>query len=146
MSGVGLAHDFDGVEALRIRVRDIGQFDRHDLLDIIGATVESQTRRRIEDDKSSPVGVPWAAWSEAYADTRHSGHSLLEGEGHLLASMTHTVGLISVEVGSNQVYAATHQFGDPGRNIPARPSLGLSSADAAELETDILAFLRRITP
>jgi len=38
-----------------------------------------------------------------------------------------------VQVGSNLIYAATHQFGDPARNIPARPFLGLSTDDRTEI-------------
>ena len=33
------------------------------------------------------------------------------------------------EAGTNLVYAATHQFGDPERIIPARPFLGVSDED-----------------
>ena len=28
--------------------------------------------------------------------------------------------------GTNLIYAATHHYGDPGRNIPARPFLSVS--------------------
>ena len=31
--------------------------------------------------------------------------------------------------GTNLIYAATHQFGDPDRDIPARPYLGASGED-----------------
>ena len=38
-----------------------------------------------------------------------------------------------VTVGSVKEYAATHQYGDEERNIPARPYLGLSERDVGEL-------------
>ncbi|MFB1078141.1 phage virion morphogenesis protein, partial [Photobacterium damselae] len=37
------------------------------LLDALGAVVESQTRRRIADEKESPDGQAWPDWSQAYA-------------------------------------------------------------------------------
>ena len=42
-----------------------------------------------------------------------------------------------LEFGTDRKYGATHQFGDPRRNIPARPFLGLSDDDHREV-LDIL--------
>lgn len=148
MSGAGLAYDLSGLDVLRRRVGALGKIDRRALLDVIGATVESQTRRRITDDKEAPDGNEWAAWSGGYAAKRHGGHSLLEGEGLLLGSLGYAVALAGdqVEVGSNMIYAATHQFGDEKRNIPARPFLGLSRDDEAELDDAIDNFISRVLP
>jgi phage gpG-like protein len=50
---------------------------------------------------------------------------------------------------SNIVYAATHQFGDDERNIPARPYLGLSQENAQDvldvIEDWIDQQIRRMT-
>lgn len=105
------------------------QIDTGPLLEGIGAEVESQTRRRIQVDKASPSGKAWPEWSADYAETRHSGQSLLQGEGHLLSSITYQVEGESVLVGSPLVYAATHQFGDEDRGIEARAYLGLEGQD-----------------
>ncbi|WP_332832872.1 hypothetical protein [Escherichia coli] len=48
-----------------------------ELLESIGAVVESQTRRRIIDEKSSPGGERWPDWSDGYKKTRHGNQSLL---------------------------------------------------------------------
>lgn len=45
----------------------------------------------------------------------------------------------SLQFGTDRIYGATHQFGDPKRNIPAREFIGLSEAD----EKEILAILSR---
>ncbi|MCZ5371635.1 hypothetical protein O5698_23095 [Escherichia coli] len=37
-----------------------------ELLESIGAVVESQTRRRIIDEKTSPGGERWPDWSDGY--------------------------------------------------------------------------------
>ncbi len=103
----------------------------------MGAEVESQTRRRIEDERTAPDGTPWPAWSNGYAASRHGGHSLLQNEGDLVDSLTHLVTGDGVEIGTNLVYGATHQFGRDDQHIPARPFLGLSEANAA----DVLAVM-----
>lgn len=142
---VALQYDLAAIEAINRRIEQLASFDRRQLLDVVGATVESQTRRRIEKDKRGPDGTPWSQWSERYAQTRHSGHRLLEGEGSLLDSLQYAVESDSaVEIGSNLIYAATHQMGDDRRNIPARPYLGLSDDDEAELEQVVDNFMRGV--
>ncbi len=120
----------------------VAAFGRGEALDAVGAELESQTRRRIESEKSGPEGGRWANWSKGHARTRHGNQSLLQGSGALLDSIRNEVVGDAVEAGSNVVYAAAHQCGldisilSTGRRvtIPARPFLGLS----AENEADIL--------
>lgn len=91
-----------------------------ELLESIGAVVERQTRRRIEDEKTAPDGTPWAPWSDAYAKTRHGGNSLLQGEGGLYDSIEFQVQRNSVRVGSPLAYAGVHQDGFSGSvQVPA---------------------------
>ena len=106
-------------------------------LEQMAGAVEGQTRDRIQHKKAGPEGQAWDAWSDSYAATRidKPGKSLLQNEGDLLDSIT--TGEITddgAEVGTNLIYAATHQFGDTERNIPARPYLGLSRANVDDLE------------
>lgn len=111
----------------------LAQFDVKPLLEGLGAEVESQTRRRIQSDKASPSGEPWQGWSETYAETRHSGQSLLQSMGPLLNSISYQVQGDSVLVGSPLIYAATHNFGDPDRGIPQREFLGVEGQDFEDL-------------
>lgn len=115
------------------RLDRLAELDVGPLLEGIGAEVESQTRRRIQVDKASPSGQAWPEWSADYAETRHSGQSLLQGEGHLLNSLTSQVMGDSVLVGSPLVYAATHQFGDEERGITQREYLGLEGQDLEDV-------------
>lgn len=111
--------------------------DKRPLLDMLGGVVESQTRRRLSHDKEGPNGEPWPDWSENYKATRRSGHHLLENEGTLIDSVHYMVRGDAVEVGSGMVYAAIHQFGgaEAGKpEIPARPWLGVSEDDGAEID------------
>lgn len=119
-------------------------------LEAIGAVVESQTRRRIEDGGPSPDGTPWDAWSRGYAATRHGGQALLRGDGGLMDSIDWVADDDSVQIGSNLVYAAIHQFGGEDdmpagpAGIPARPYLGLSDDDAEEVLDELNDYLARL--
>lgn len=85
-----------------------------DLLEHIGAVVESQTRRRIKDEKTAPDGSKWQDWSEGYAKTRHGNQSLLMGDGDLLDSIQYLVKGNHVHIGSPLPYAGVHQDGFSG--------------------------------
>ena len=143
MAGTGLeiSIESEGLDRLNLRLAQLtaGLTDFRPLLEALGAEVESQTRRRISEEKAAPDGTPWQPWSDAYGETRHGGHSLLEGEGELLDSLQFLVGSDRVEIGSNLVYAAIHQHGgdEVGIPIPARPYLGIGP----ENEEDLMAIL-----
>ena len=106
MAGTRIEVDLRGLVRVQGRIDKLARLDRAALLDGIGAEVESQTRRRLEEEKTAPDGEPWELWSDRYQRTRHGGHSLLVGEGDLLDSIQYQVAGDEVEVGSNLVYAA----------------------------------------
>lgn len=104
--------DISELAPLRDALNALSEFNARALMAAIGATAESQTRRRISDEERSPSGAAWPGWSSGYDATRHGGQTLLQSEGKLLDSIIHNVlGPDSVEVGSNMVYAALHNFG-----------------------------------
>lgn len=106
----------------------------------VGTLIEDQTKVRIADEKTAPDGSEWPAWSEAYAETRKSHHSLLVDQGNpgLLDSIqNYTTGLQAV-VGTNLVYGAIHQFGSEDGKLPAREYLGLSAEHGTAIE-DLVA-------
>lgn len=141
MEGALIHIELPGLDRLERLWARLTHLDERDLLEPIGAEVETQTRRRLQDEKTSPEGAPWPEWSEQYARTRHSGHSLLQNEGDLTDSILQDAEGDQVLIGSNLVYAATHQFGDPDRNIPERPYLGLSPANLDAIETVVEDWL-----
>ncbi|GLQ20502.1 phage virion morphogenesis protein [Algimonas porphyrae] len=141
MSAVALHIDLAEIELASARLDAIAsKIDVGALLSGVTGIVESQTRRRITDEKRAPDGTPWADWSPAYAETRHGGHSLLQGRGDYLDSIFGEVrGDVGV-VGSPLIYAAMHQlggdfqaFGRHAATMPARPAFGLSPADETEI-------------
>ena len=143
MAGTGLdiRIESEGLDRLNQRLSRItaGLSDFRQLLADVGGVVESQTRRRISEEKASPEGAAWKPWTEAYAESRHGGHSLLEGEGELLDSIQFLVEGDRVEIGTNLIYGAIHQFGgaEVGINIPARPYLGIGPANEDDLVAEL---------
>lgn len=138
MSGVGLQWTMVDLPALQRRVDAMAHMDTRALMESIGAEVATQTQRRIVSEKTSPDGVAWPEWSDAYKATRHANQSKLQSEDHLLQSITHMVELTGkdVDVGSNLVYARIQNFGGAGvgkPGLPAREYLGLSAENRMDV-------------
>ncbi|WP_119167109.1 phage virion morphogenesis protein [Algihabitans albus] len=104
--------------------------------DEIGSYLVAETLLRFEEGRA-PDGTPWIPSQRVL---REGGQTLIgPGSGRLRDSQTYDLGADFVEVGTNVVYAAIHQFGGlPGMApgpaaIPARPYLGLGPDDEAEI-------------
>ncbi len=105
-------------------------------MDVVGQEVLSQTVERITQEQKAPDGTPWKAWSEDYRDykaRKQDGGAFLDASGELINSLNYEASSDSAVVGTNMVYAATHQFGDDSRNIAARPYLGISENNELDL-------------
>ncbi len=144
------------VLADRLRAADA---DMGEPLAAIGASWKSSTKRRFE----TGTGPDGAAWRPSKRALRVGGQTLVE-HGHLKGSITHKVEGNTVEVGSNLVYAAIHQFGGAittarakanadamtgfGQDVaehrivmPARPFLGVEPDDYTTWEEILAGFL-----
>lgn len=90
--------------------------------------------------EETPDGTPWAPLSPQYdakkAKKRPNAGILVLDE-HLRRLVSQVSGN-ELEVGTPWTYGATHQFGDPRRNIPPRPFLGIGAHDHVEI-LDIIA-------
>jgi phage virion morphogenesis protein len=140
---VGIRIDVQGLDVVQRKLAALSGMDLGELLDGIGGEIESQTRRRIGEEKTGPDGEPWPAWSDSYAKTRGPHHSLLIGEGHFLDSITHVVHDDELEVGSNAVQAALMQFGGEDIGLPQhkpRPYLGLSAENLDDIDALVVDF------
>ena len=69
---------------------------------------------------------------------------ILVDSGDLRDTIRYQADSAKLQVGSDRIYAATHQFGDEERHIPARPFLGLSDADRAEVIEILRDHLREV--
>ena len=134
-------------------------------LDRIGSYLEAATIRRFELEQA-PGGAPWRKSRRAARD----GGQTLTDTGRLRNSITRRVFGDAVEVGTNVVYAAIHQFGGrtrprvirprrkkalffpgaghpvrsvnhPGSRIPARPFLGVDDTDRRQIRRIVERFL-----
>ncbi len=156
MSGVRIEITAQGLDHVMRRIARLGAVNRATLLDQIGGLVETQTKKRIAHEKTSPDGKPWQPNIE--------GNSILLREGYLLGSIHHVADANEARIGSGLVYAAIHQFGGTivpknakklvftlkGETvvadhvtIPARPYLGISAENAAEIERSVIGYLGR---
>lgn len=109
-------------------------------LDEIGGQLVTETQDRFEDG----VGPDGGAW-EVSAAARQRGGKTLKESNQLVTGLTHQANGNELVWGSNEVYAAIHQFGgETGRNksvtLPARPFLGLSDADERMIEEEYSVF------
>lgn len=159
MSGISLVVDANDFDAALKKLAPLFDFDGTELMSAIGALGESQTRRRISDEKTAPDGTPWLENVE--------GTSILVQTGqHLLASITWSSSANEAEWGSTWEWAHVHQEGMTivPRNanalvftiggktihakqvtIPARQFLGLSEDNRQEIidvVTDVFGVLQ----
>ncbi len=137
MAGVGASLELRGVERLNNVLDRLGGVDPQQILSVLGNIVEKQTVDRLVDGKESPDGDAWPEWSPWYAQSRHGNQNLLQSSGNLIDSIQSVFGFGSAEVGTNLIYAASHQFGDAKRGIPQREFLGVSADNLADLQNSL---------
>ncbi|WP_020185948.1 phage virion morphogenesis protein [Methylopila sp. 73B] len=155
MAGVSISVDLTGLGRAEQIVAALAGFDGEPLMSAIGAVGESQTRRRISDEKTSPDGTPWAP-------NRRGGSILVDTGQHLLQSVAWTASSDEAVWGASWEHAHVHQEGATiiPRNaevlvfesdgstffakkvtIPARPFVGISDDNRAEIEELVTDFL-----
>jgi phage virion morphogenesis protein len=134
--------------------------DMSEAMDAIGSGLEANVIDRFETGRG-PGGRPWKPSIRA----RLAGGQTLVDSGRLRGSITYRAGPRHVEVGTNVLYAAIHQFGGTIRakaggrlrfkipgvgfrsprevTIPPRPFLGIDDADRAVVDDMLGIFVRR---
>jgi phage virion morphogenesis protein len=95
------------------------------------------------ENESAPDGTRWKTLSQVTRDKRSKKYgnapvTILRASGDLMNSINMQASSDDARIGSSLIYAAIHQLGgDAGRGkkvtIPARPYLGLSTADEEEI-------------
>lgn len=148
MAGARIEIEVKGLDRVQKRLNELARRleDPTDAFYDIGRYVVDRTRDRIEAGVS-PDGTPWPPLTEATRRSKHKNKDKpLQLEGDLFDSIKAEPSRTGVVVGSDRPYAATHQFGRPGggwggSDIPARPFLGLSDEDIAEIDRIISARL-----
>jgi phage virion morphogenesis protein len=137
-------------------------------LKALGPLLVAATRNRIVAEQA-PDGSAWPALNKDYRRVEKRGPGMLRERamrGGLFGSLTSQVEGKALRIGTNKIYAATHQFGATIRpknapalvfklggrtvragkvTIPARPFLGISAADRETIREVFSDFARRAT-
>ena len=128
-----------GLQELIIKLKKLENFDFNGIKAAIGQSLRTSTMERFRNQED-PEGKKWVASIR----TKESGGSILSDTSILRNSIGVYRQSKSVELGTNTIYAAAHQFGDQRiirakgraikRNIPKRSFLGLNDEDIEEIK------------
>lgn len=137
------------------QLQKIEGVDKKGISTSIGEILRSNTWERFESER----GPDGSAWKKSIRAKESGGKTLIISTD-LKSSINVRASTNGVEVGTNKVYAATHQFGADGRtiraktkkglvfkragkyirkrqvtvNIPARPFIGISEEDIQDIK------------
>lgn len=133
--------DREVIEALK-RLEQAGG-DLTAAFNVIGNKLLRTHKERFNQQRD-PEGKPWAPLSPKYrARKKRNQDKILVLHGYLSGLLRYQAGADRLELGTDRIQGATHQFGDPKRNIPARPFLGLSDDDRRMILEVIQSHYRR---
>lgn len=148
MSGARVELEFDNAAVLSaIRGALAELTDPRPMLLDIGEALVNSTRDRFSAQRG-PDGQTWKTLSPRYLQTKSPNPGkILQRRGDLVRQIFPQVEGATLLVGTDRVYGAVHQFGAlkgafgktrrgapiPWGDIPARPFLGISDDDAAEI-------------
>lgn len=160
MSSIRVEGDTRG---LMNKLKRFSEIDRKKINATLGAQVRSTTMERFKRSKD-PTGKRWKTSIRAASE---GGKTLIQ-TAQLRNSIRVKSDASGLAVGTNLVYAATHQFGDERTirakkakalrfrvngqwiskqqvrvKIPARPYLGLSEDDLQELKESVEDFIQK---
>lgn len=154
------------IRRLMKRIRQFSELDKKRLNNVLSSVVRASTIDRFKTSRT-PEGKRWEPSRRA---EQEAGKTLVK-TGIMKNSIRRSANDSGFAVGTNNIYAATHQLGEPGRRItiraktsrglifkidghwirkkqvtirikiPARPFLGLSEDDMAEIKGTIEDFL-----
>lgn len=132
MAGIHLTIDTRGLDQLQARIQGLAGMDTTTLMPRLGEYLQSSTQERFAT-QTAPDGSAWDALApRTLKRKKHNRDKVLTARGFLRRGIRYQVlDKSTVQVGTDSVYAATHQYGRGG--IPARPFLGLSATDRQEI-------------
>ncbi len=134
MAGIHLTLDTRGLDKLQARIHGLAGMDTTTLMPRLGEYLQASTKKRFRTE-TAPDDSAWAALApRTLKRKKNNKGKVLTARGFLRRGIRYQVlDKSTVQVGTDSVYAATHQYGRDEANIPARPFLGLSSADRREI-------------
>jgi len=150
------ANDAEVVDSLRELVRRIER--PRDAMEEIAQVLETATAAAFSQEQDPTTGEAWAPLRETtlLRNPKRRGGKILQASTQMANNITSDAGDDFAEIGSNKVYAPTHQFGAargafgktkrggpiPWGDIPARPFLGIGRDDEQDILDIATRFLR----
>jgi phage virion morphogenesis protein len=131
----------DGMDQVLSFVEKLSSLQLDPMLTLIGNTVRNQTVRRIQYEKTDPLGGGWAPLAPSTVKGKGNGNILVD-TGTLSGSIGFQVSGNSVSVGTNVFYGKYHQGGTS--KMPMRRFLGLSPTNMTDIERVIRAYLETL--
>jgi len=132
--------DDDAVRAALARLEDRAR-DLGPALEAIGEHLLLSHEERFELEET-PEGEPWIPLHPDYHRRKPKNvDRILTLEGELRGTLRYQVRDGELLFGSDRVYAATHPFGREDNGIVARPFLGVSDEDRAEIRDILIEHL-----
>ena len=147
MSQAALKHDLRQVERLKKALQQVSAQSFRSMMESLAHEVEAQILDRF-DRGEGPEG-PWEDWSEKYAERMAGQRTKIlvqRGSSGLMGSIRSEYQGDGVLIGSHMPHAATHQYGDDERGIPARPYLGITPEDESDLVNIMNDFIDGLFP
>ena len=167
MAGTHLTIDKAELARLDAFMAEQAARDPSGLMPRLGEYLQGSTQARFKT-QTAPDGTPWAPLKQRYARRkRYNKDTVLTLRGYLRSYIHYQIpDAQTVEVGSNQKYAAIHQFGGEIRakggslrfrlanggfatvqkvTMPARPFLGISDDDRDDILDIIQARIQART-
>ncbi len=138
MVGSAFKVEFD-TSQLEKFINSLSKFNPSELLDNIGALVETQTQDRFVSE-TDPDGKKWVAWSSKYKKSG-KGINILRNTQRLFGSINYQVKGNNVEVGSNVEYSAVHNYGYEKRKIPKRTFLGMGEQNKKDVDNLVKLYM-----
>ncbi len=149
--------------ALLKEIARLENVDTEEAMAAIGEGLRESTVRRF-DTSTAPDGKKW----KTSIRVKEKGGKTLLNRANLRNSIHTEYDATGMAVGTNSIYAATHQFGDPHRvirakkkkrlkfqvngqwvspkkvavNIPARPFLGISEEDDQDIRSILDSMMK----
>lgn len=160
MSTLTVHVQLQGIDTIEAALARLNPFQAEHLLEALARLIRASVRERLIAGGPAPDGSAWAPNLE-------NRRPILHRSGALARSIDYAVQGMQAIVGSGLIYAAIHQFGGTilpkagdrlafrignrqvfARKVtmPARPYIGISADDRAELVQAAVAHLRSLFP
>jgi len=127
-----------GLANLESLMQRLMNFSSRGLIRHLGDLARTEHQRRVLSEKTSPDGAPWAPLMQSTIDRKGSSE-IMVASGRLADAFVNTTFGDIARIWNSAPYLVFHQGGT--RKMVARPIMGLSDANIAEINLAANAFV-----